>query len=68
MATVKITREQKEAFKQTKFFFDKLSKQYGFNVAKWAFNRKLNWERVSLEKRKRDLEVQLEEVNEDLKD
>lgn len=65
---IEYTKEQKGCFKKVKNFFDEMMKEYQPEIVKWAFNRKLNWERekAKLAKEKSKLESRLKEISEEL--
>lgn len=62
-------KEAKKCFAEVKHLWDKLTGAYDIKIIKWAFNRKLNWERekTSLAKEKAKLEERLAEVEKELK-
>lgn len=60
-----LTEEQKKGLEIAKKAWSEISNAYGVDIAKWAFNRKLNFEReeTRLLKEKSKLEKRLSEIN-----
>lgn len=63
-----LTKVQKTCFKEAQKLFNNLAEKFGSKTARWALNRKMNWEKekARLAKEKRALENRLSEIEEAL--